>query len=142
MDSTQLEVKALIDRWSEGTRKKDIDRMMALYSPDIVYFDIVPPLQYSGYEAVRSNFLRWFDSWQSSIGTEIRDLNISVSENVAVAHMLHRTSGTLKSGQDVAYWVRATVCCQRSEQGWLIIHEHISVPVDPRTRSAVMDLVP
>jgi len=142
MASAQSQVKALLDSWSEACRTKDIDRLMPLYSPDITYFDAVPPLQITGSDAVRRNFLRWFDSWESAIGVEIRDLTILVSGDVAVAYLLHRTSGTLKNGQEVGYWVRATVCCQRSNQGWLIMHEHISLPVDPRSRSAVMDIVP
>ena len=142
MASAQSQVKALLDSWSEACRTKDIDRLMPLYSPDITYFDAVPPLQITGSDAVRRNFLRWFDSWESAIGVEIRDLTILVSEGVAAAYLLHRTSGTLKNGQEVGYWVRATVCCQRSNQGWLIMHEHISLPVDPRSRSAVMDIVP
>jgi ketosteroid isomerase-like protein len=142
MDSTQSEVRALLDSWSEAGRIKDIDRLMSLYSPDITYFDVVPPLQYTGSAAVRRNFLRFFDGWKSAIGMEIRDLNILASGDVAAAYMLIRTSGTLKNGQEVGYWVRATVCCQRSNHRWLITHEHISLPVDPGSRSAAMDLVP
>ena len=85
MDSTSSEVQALLDGWSEATRKKDIERLMLLYSPDITYFDVVPPLQFSGSEAVRLNFLRWFDSWESAIRVEIRDRNILVSGDLAVA---------------------------------------------------------
>jgi ketosteroid isomerase-like protein len=142
MSSAHSEVKALLDSWSGAIRAKDIDRLMSLYSPDIVYFDLVPPLRYAGSAAIRRNFLRWFDSWKSSIGTEIRDLHIAASGETAVAFMLHRTSGTLKDGREVAYWVRATVCCQRSDRGWLITHEHISLPVDFRSGNAAMDLTP
>ena len=93
MTSTQSEVSALFDRWSEAIRLKDIDRLTALYSPDIVFFDVVPPLQYSGSAALRQNFLRWFDVWESAISGVIRDLHILVSGDLAVAHLLHRTSG-------------------------------------------------
>jgi ketosteroid isomerase-like protein len=142
MASAQSEVRALLDSWSGAIRIKDIDRLMSLYSPDSVYFDLVPPLQITGSAAIRRNFLRWFESWKSSIGVEIRDLNIFVSGDVAAAYMLHRTSGTLKDGREVGYWVRATVCCQRSHQTWLITHEHVSLPVDFASGSAAMDLVP
>jgi ketosteroid isomerase-like protein len=142
MASTPSEVRALLESWSEAIRTKDIDRLMSLYSPDIVYFDVVPPLQYTGSAAVRGNFLRWFDGFKSSIGQEIRDLNISVSGDIAVANMLHRTSGTLKDGREVGYWVRATVCCQRSDHRWLITHEHVSLPVDFKSGRVAMDLVP
>ncbi len=142
MASALSELRALLDRWSEACRIKDIDRLMSLYAPDITYFDVVPPLQFTGADPVRRNFLRWFDSYESSIGVETRDLRIRVSGDVAFAHMLHRTSGTLKNGQEVGYWVRATVCCQRSNHRWLITHEHISVPINPGTMSAAIDLVP
>lgn len=142
MASPQSEVRALLDRWSDAARTKDIDRLMALYAPDIVYFDVVPGLQYTGSAAVRGNFLRWFDAWQSAIGQEIRDLKIVASEDVAIASMLIRASGTLKNGREVSYWVRATVGCQRSDHTWLIVHEHVSLPVDVPSGSAAMDLVP
>ena len=106
MASPQSEVRALLESWSGAARMKDIDRLMSLYSPDIVYFDVVPPLQYTGYAAVRGNFLRWFDGFTGSIGMEIRDLNILASGDIAVAHMLIRASGTLKARREVGYWVR------------------------------------
>ena len=142
MTSTLSEIRALLDSWSEAARTKDIDQLMSLYAPDITYFDVVPPLQYTGSDAVRRNFLRWFDGWEEAIGVEIRDLNILASEDVAAAHMLHRTSGTLKTGRIVDYWVRATIFCQRVDQRWYITHEHISLPVNPVSWSAVLDLVP
>jgi len=142
MASTESKVRALLDSWSGAIRLKDIDRLMSLYSPDIVYFDLVPPLQFTGSAAIRRNFLRWFESWKSAIGVEIRDLNIVAGADTAAAYLLHRTSGTLKDGREVGYWVRATVCCERSGQRWLITHEHISLPVDFKSARAVMDLVP
>jgi hypothetical protein len=42
MASTQSEVRTLLESWSENIRIKDIDRLMSLYSPDIIYFDVVP----------------------------------------------------------------------------------------------------
>lgn len=142
MTSTPPELKALLDDWSEAIRLKDIDRLMAVYSPDIVYFDVVPPLQIRGTDAVRRNFLRWFEGWKSPIAVEIRDFAIFGSEDAATAFMLWRTSGTLKDGREVGYWIRATVGCQRSERGWRIAHEHVSLPVDFASGRAAMGLVP
>ena len=142
MASTESEVRALFDSRSEAIRLKDIDRLMSLYSPDVVYFDLVPPLQYAGSAALRDRFLDWFGRWESSIGQELRDLNILASGDIAAAHMLIRASGTLKNGQEVGYWVRVSNSCQRSNHRWLITHEHVSLPVDLKKGSAAMDLVP
>jgi ketosteroid isomerase-like protein len=111
-------------------------------SPDIVYFDVVPPLQFVGSDAVRKNLLRWFDGYKSSIGLEIGGSSIVANGDTAAAFMLIRASGTLKDGRKVGYWVRATICCQRSDHGWVITHEHISLPVDFKTGCAVMNLSP
>jgi len=46
---------------------------MSLYSPDIVYYDVVPPLQFAGAADVRRNFMRWFDEYDGPIGLETHD---------------------------------------------------------------------
>lgn len=142
MLTTDRDVRTLLDNWSAAIRARDIEQLMPLYSPDIVYFDLVPPLRYTGLDAIRRNFQRWFDTWASPIGVEIRDLDIRMSGDGAAAHLLHRTSGTLKDGREVGYWVRVTVCCQQSDDGWLITHEHVSLPADFRSGHVVMDLEP
>jgi ketosteroid isomerase-like protein len=138
----QSEVGALLEHRSVAMRMKDIDQLMSLYAPDIVYFDLVPPLQYAGSAALRERFLQWFEAWEGPITIETHDLHISASGDIAAAHMLLRASGTRKNGQEVGYWVRTTNGCQRSDRGWLITHEHVSLPVDFESESAVMDLVP
>jgi ketosteroid isomerase-like protein len=142
MVSTQSEIRALLDSRSEAIQLKDIDRLMSCFSPEIVYFDLVPPLQYAGSAALRDRFLRWFDGWKGPIGQEISDLNIWASGDIAAASMLIRASGDRKNGNEVGYWVRATDCCQQLRDGWLITHEHISLPVDLPSGSAAMDLLP
>jgi ketosteroid isomerase-like protein len=133
MTSIQSEIKTCLDNRVEACRAKDIDRLMSLYSCDIVYFDCVPPLQgFIGADAVQRNFLRWFDEYEGPIGLETRNLHIAMSGDVAFVHMLHLDKGNVhlaKAGLKEA-WLRSTVCFQRSSQGWLITHEHISWPFE------------
>jgi ketosteroid isomerase-like protein len=142
MASTQAEVTALFDRRSAAIRTKDIERLMALYAPDIVYFDLVPGLQYTGSAALQGRFLDMFARFDGAIGQELRDVHIVASGDLAAAHMLIRASGTLQNGHAVGYWVRATDCFQRADHGWVITHEHVSLPVDVASGRAAMDLVP
>jgi ketosteroid isomerase-like protein len=142
MVPTESDVKALLDSRCEAIRTKDVDRLMSLYSPDIVYFDLVPPLRYVGSATLRDRFTQWFDRWHSSVGQEIRDLSISAGGDFAAAHMLIRASGTLKNGREVGYWVRTTDSFRRSDRTWLITHEHVSLPVDFESGRAAMEHVP
>jgi ketosteroid isomerase-like protein len=119
----------LLDSRVSASRAKDIERLMSLYSPDIVYYDVVPPLKFVGTEEVRRNFIRWFDEYDGPISLETQGLNVATSAEVAFAHMLHLDSGTRKEGApEGAVWLRSTVCCQRQHGKWLITHEHISLP--------------
>ena len=142
MTSTQSEIRAFLDSRSEAIWTGDLDRLVSFYSPDIVYFDIVPPLQYVGSVALRERFSHWFDGFKGSIGQEVHDLTIVTSGDVAAASMLIRASGTRKNGQEVGFWVRATSSFQRSDNRWLITHEHVSLPVDLASGSAVTNLAP
>ena len=88
MNATQSELTALFDDQAEAIRTRDIDRLMSLYSPDILYFDVVPPLRYAGTAALRGRFQQWFDAYKGSTKVETRDFNISASGDLAVAHWL------------------------------------------------------
>jgi ketosteroid isomerase-like protein len=123
MASSESEIRALLDGRAEAMWAKDIDRLMSFYSSDIIYFDVVPPLQYVGSDALRSRFLHWFDGFDGPISQDTRDLNLSVSGDIAVACMIVRSS-------EARPWVRATSVFQRSGDRWLVTHEHVSVPVD------------
>lgn len=135
-------IKALLDRRGEAAWAKDIDQLMSVFSPDVVYFDIVPPLRYSGADALRERFTDWFGRWQGPIGQELRDVEVLASGDVAAAHMLVRASGTLLDGPEVDYWVRVTDICRRTDDGWRITHEHVSLPADLATRTVLTNLLP
>jgi uncharacterized protein (TIGR02246 family) len=142
MNATESEVSALFDARTDAMRRKDIERLMSLYTPDVVYFDIVPPLRYSGSAALRERFTRWFEGWDGPIGMEIGELVVAAGEDVAAAHMLIHASGTRSNGRRVDYWVRTSNACRRSGRGWLMSHEHVSLPVDLERGTVIMDLEP
>ncbi|MEJ3655487.1 nuclear transport factor 2 family protein [Actinomycetes bacterium KLBMP 9759] len=128
MTTTDAAVMTLLENRVDACRAKDLDRLMSLYSPDIVYFDVVPPLQFAGTADVRRNFKRWFDEYEGPILLQTHELNVAVSGDVAFASMLHVDDGRRNNGIDGAVWIRSTVCAQRINGTWLITHEHVSLP--------------
>ncbi|UBU17953.1 YybH family protein [Nonomuraea gerenzanensis] len=130
MTAGYTELQALLDSRADACQKKDVDQLMSCYSPDVVYYDVVPPLQFTGADQVRRNFVRWFGEYDGPIALETHDLSIAADADVAFVHMLHLDTGTLKDGSERSVWVRSTVGCRRSGGAWLITHEHISVPID------------
>src|SRR5260370_38465832 len=101
-------IKRVIEGGVNAVRNKDSGGVMSLYAPEVVSFDIVPPLRYVGADAFRNVWEEVFSSFQGPIGYEIHDLNITVGDDVAFAHSLNRISGTMNNGQKTALWLRWT----------------------------------
>src|SRR5258708_39231703 len=135
-------IKRVIEGGVNAVRNKDIGGVMSLYAPEVVSFDLVPPLRYVGADAFRNVWEEVFSSFQGPIGYEIHDLNITVGDDVAFAHSLNRLSGTMNNGQKTDLWVRSTACFRKINGKWLIVHTQVSVPVDLEHGKAVLDLKP
>ena len=114
--------------------------MMSLYSPTMISFDIVPPLQDIGANTYRKVWQETFALFEGPIYIDIRDLKIIGDLELAFSHKLVHLKATRKTGQKVDYWERLTFCFQNFEDNWLIIHEHVSVPIDFETGRAVLNL--
>jgi ketosteroid isomerase-like protein len=65
--TNEAAIRDLIDGYVKAVRAKDIDGVMSVYAPDLVAFDIVPPLQYVGAEAFRKVWQELFETFQSPI---------------------------------------------------------------------------
>lgn len=131
-----------MNRFMEAFISKDVDSMMSLFSPAMASFDIIPPLQYVGSEAYRKVWKETFALFQDPIRIEIRDLTIKSGKDIAFSCSFLHLSATMMSGQKIDYWERLTCCFQKIGNKWLIVHEHVSLPVDLKNGKAVMDLKP
>ncbi|EFH82446.1 YybH family protein [Ktedonobacter racemifer] len=138
----EAEIKRVIEGGVEALRAKNLDGVMSMYAPELVSFDIVPPLQYVGADAYRKHWGEALSSFPGPIDYEIVDLSITVGDDVAFAHSFNRLSATMDNGQKIGNWLRWTACFQKINGKWLIAHMQASVPVDLKTGRAVLDLKP
>ena len=138
----EADIRRRIDQLVQAIRAMDLEGVKATYAPDIVSFDIVPPLQHVGAEAQWKNWVDVFTAYQRPLGYEIRDLTITLGDDMAFGHSLNRISGTLKNGTRTDFWLRWTTCFRKIEGNWLIAHHHVSVPLDVGSGRAVLNLKP
>ena len=137
-------IRTLIDRWTKAAQEKDLDGVMSIYQrgPSLVAYDIVPPLQYKGWDAYRADYKAFFDMYDGPIEFEFRELVIAADATVGYSHELQRVSGTLKGGQKAAFWLRVTDAYRKISGQWRVVHEHVSVPTNLETGKAALDLTP
>ncbi|TVT15137.1 DUF4440 domain-containing protein [Amycolatopsis rhizosphaerae] len=135
-------IRRQVDKIVEGIRAKDLEGLSRLYAPDVVSFDVEPPLQHVGVEAKLKNWTNAFTFFRE-VDYEVRDLTLTVDEKVAFGHCFGRLSGTLPNGTATSgMWVRATFCFRKIDGDWLIVHDQASVPLDIASGKGVTDLEP
>ena len=138
----EAELRQHIGKIVEGIEGKDLDALRRLYSQDVVSFDVEPPLQHVGVDAKLKNWATAFAFFQD-VSYEVRDLALTVDENVAFGHCFGRLSGTTRTGVAIGgMWVRATFCFRKIDGNWLISHDQVSVPFDIASGKGVTDLEP
>jgi uncharacterized protein (TIGR02246 family) len=129
---TQSDIKALEDRFVAAFKAKDVDAIMKVYVPDqsLVVFDVVPPRQFVGAAAYRKDWQDFLGSLNGPITVELTDLAIVSDHNLASGHSIQHVAGTDKQGKKLDLTVRVTDVYKKIKGQWLIVHEHVSIPVD------------
>src|SRR4029077_14209155 len=79
----EADIRQRIDKLAQAIRTADLEGVKPIYAPEIVSFDIVPPLQHVGAEAKWKNWADVFTAYQHPLGYEIRRLTITVGDDVA-----------------------------------------------------------
>jgi uncharacterized protein (TIGR02246 family) len=128
----RADIRALEERFVAAFKAKDVDAIMKVYAPDqtLVVFDVVPPRQYVGAAAYRKDWQTFLDSFEGPITVELTDLDVGADRNLAYSHSIQRVAGTDKQGKKLDLTVRVTDVYKKDRGRWILIHEHVSVPVD------------
>jgi len=128
----RAEIRALEERFVAAMKAKDLDAIMKVYAPGqtLFVFDVIPPRQYVRAAAYRKDWQTFLDTFEGPITVELTDLDVAADRNLAFSHSIQRVAGTDKQGKKLDLTVRVTDVYKKARGRWLIIHEHVSVPVD------------
>jgi ketosteroid isomerase-like protein len=122
------QVRAVLEAWAKATRQNRKDDVLKNHVPDLVIFDVLPPMKYESAAAYRGS---WGD-WQPEVGSEgqfdLENLTITTGNDVAFAHCFIRCGGTMPNGRSFQDLVRATFCLRKIDGAWKVSHQHISKP--------------
>jgi ketosteroid isomerase-like protein len=139
--SSEAQIRSVIDSLAKAIRTKDAAGVARHWAPDLVQFDLAPPLQTVGNDP--QGLKDWFASWRGQIGFAITELRVTASEDVAFCHALVHLTGSRTDGSESDVWFRDTMGLRKAGGVWKIAHGHESVPMrmDGSFRAAI-DLKP
>lgn len=116
------EIVALIERWADAVRRRDLAGVLAHHDPAVVFFDVPEPVELRGINAYRDSWREFLD-WVT--GFDLQELEVVAGADVAYCHAIVRCSGRTEGEP---FDVRLTMGLRKSGAEWVITHEHHSVP--------------
>jgi ketosteroid isomerase-like protein len=125
-------LRALESQFAAAVNAKDVSAIMKVYVPDesLVVFDVTPPRQYVGAKAYAKDWTDFIGTFKGPLKFEISDLSVSAAGRMGFGHSIQHVTGTNTKGQPVDITVRVTDVYRKINGNWLVVHEHVSVPVD------------
>jgi uncharacterized protein (TIGR02246 family) len=133
--SDMAQIKALEKAFTAAFNAKDVDKIMAVYAKKGLFvFDVTPPRQHVGWDDYKKDWTDFLGSTAGPVSFDISDLKVEVVGPVAYGHSIQDVKSTAKDGSKVELVVRVTDVYRKLGGKWLIVQEHVSVPVDLDTQ--------
>ena len=142
--SDEASIRALEDRFVTAVNAKDVSAIMKVYVPDesLFVFDVVPPRQYVGAKAYAKDWTDLLGMLNGPLKFEISDLSVATNGTMGFGHSIQHLTGSDTKGQPIDLTVRVTDVYRKIKGKWLVVHEHVSVPVDLNTGKPDMSSKP
>jgi ketosteroid isomerase-like protein len=129
-------IEALETRLHDALVAKDVNGVMAVYAPGtrLFVFDVTPPRQHVGWQDYKKDWQDLLAAYSGPVSFTISDLDITVVGSVAYSHSIQDGQFTSKDGAKTHLVARVTDVYRKIKGQWLIVQEHVSVPVDLATQ--------
>ncbi|MGA8036974.1 MAG: nuclear transport factor 2 family protein [Candidatus Acidiferrales bacterium] len=136
----EIQIRRILDEAAAAIASRDIAAAVAQFAPEVFQYDVVGPLESRGVAACEERTREWFGAFSGPIEFERRHVHIAAADDVAFAHCLNHVTATQIHGAKLDMWWRSTTGFRRCKGRWLIVHEHNSIPFNPQTGQASLDL--
>ena len=137
-------IRALEQNFADAVKAKDVDKIMAAYEQGqkLVVFDVIPPREYVGWDAYKQDWQNFLSAFTGPVTFEISGLEVTAVGSLGYGYSFQRVAGQTTDGKPLDFTVRVTDVYRKAAGKWLIVHEHISVPVDLTTAKADLQSKP
>src|SRR4030088_1095694 len=123
-------IRDLVENWAKSVRTRNLDGILANHSPEILMFDVPPPIQSNGIQAYKKTWDLFFSSSPDPAVFDITEMNITAGEDVAFVTALMRCVVTEVNREKFDLDFRLTIGLRKIAGQWTVMHEHHSIPAD------------
>jgi uncharacterized protein (TIGR02246 family) len=128
-------ITALYKQFGAAFAHKDLNGIMSVYVPgnSLFVFDVGPPREHRGWNAYREDWKQLFAGFKDNPTFEIIEFGMTIDGDVAYTHSAQRVSADTGGKTRTTVVVRVTDVLRKVNGKWLIVEEHVSIPVDLNT---------
>jgi ketosteroid isomerase-like protein len=136
--STNTGPRNLTESFRKAFEARNLDAIMAVYAPgaQLFVFDALPPRAYPSAQAYRKDFEGLLRAFPGPVHDSVQEYAVTVIGPVAYAHHVQDVRLTRKNGTVWHVVIRVTDVYRKMAGRWVIVQEHVSWPVDPKTGKA------
>jgi ketosteroid isomerase-like protein len=129
-NTEEIRIRALLEAWADAVRRHDDPAILAHHEPDMVMFDLPPPLQCMGIKAYEQTWDLFFRYHKPGTAFDFQELAVTAGQDVAFAVAIMRCGPGCSSNpaEKDGFLFRLTVGLRKVDSDWRIAHEHHSVP--------------
>lgn len=123
-------IRTLLENWADAVRRHDLPAILAHHDPQMLMFDLPPPLQCKGIGAYEEAWGLMFRYHRVGAAFDFRELNVSAGSDIAFATAIMWCGPDSSSNpmDKDGFLFRLTVGLRKVDRDWRITHEHHSVP--------------
>lgn len=135
--SDHAQIQALEKGFAAALSAKNVARIMSYYAHDGLFvFDVSPPRQHVGWADYKKDWQDFMGEVPGPMNFTLSDLAVTVVGPVGWSHSVQTLRYAAKDGSKKEFAVRVTDVYRKQAGKWLIVQEHVSVPVDVDTGKA------
>jgi|SRR3984957_15419980 uncharacterized protein (TIGR02246 family) len=124
----EAEIHALIERWARAVREEDRPTIRGDHDPDMLMFDVPPPLVSRGLDAYMVTWDLFFSCAERPVAFDFHDVKVTCGADVAFATALGKCTSVDPDGKREPLEFRLTMGLKKIGGRWRVMHEHHSLP--------------
>lgn len=130
--SDTAQIQALYRQFAADFRAKNVNAIMSLYvqGNSLFVFDLNPPREHVGSANYRNDWQQTFAYIRGTPSFTVTNLSVTIGGDVAYTHSIQKVRAAATKGPPFNADVRVTDVLRKINGKWLIVQEHVSVPVD------------
>jgi ketosteroid isomerase-like protein len=121
--------KAHLQKIWDGWSTLDVSKVAEYYSPGAHTFFDIAPLKYSSWEEYQKGVVNVLAAFKTAKFTVNDDAEIHPAGQYTWATATVKEDATMKSGKRDMANFRWTVVFEKQDGKWLVVHEHVSEPM-------------